>query len=101
LLGEVPFIQEEEMVIASGFIEANGVNDVERVVDELKTRGVEVNEVKDEKIVFLVERETAQEVKNSLDSLKDIDGVRSVYLAYYSLEGNDRDIENLLPFNTH
>lgn len=89
------------MIVASGFIEANDMKDVERVVDELKARGVEVNEIKDEKIVFLVERETVSEVKNSLDSLKDIDGVRNVYLAYYSLEGSDRDIENLLPFNTH
>jgi nitrate reductase NapAB chaperone NapD len=80
------------MIVASGFIEANGVNDVERIVDELKARRVEVNEVKDEKIVFLVERNTASEVKNSLDLLKDIEGVRNVYLAYYSLEGSDQDM---------
>lgn len=89
------------MIVASGFIEVNDIKDVEGVVSELKVRGVEVNEVKDEKIVFLVERETVSEVKNSLDSLRDIDGVRNVYLAYYSLEGSDRDLENLLPFNTH
>jgi len=85
------------MIVASGFIEANDIKDVERVVDELKARGVEVNEVKDEKIVFLIERETVSEVKNSLDPLKDIDGVRSVSLAYFSLEGSDRDLENSLP----
>lgn len=89
------------MIVASGFIEVNDIKDVEGVVSELKVRGVEVNEVKNEKIVFLVERETVSDVKNSLDSLKDIDGVRNVYLAYYSLEGSDMDIENLLPFNTH
>ncbi len=89
------------MIVASGFIEANDMKDVEMIVDELKARGVEINEVKDEKIVFLVERETVSDVKNSLDSLKDIDGVRNVYLAYYSLEGSDRDLENLLPDNTH
>lgn len=89
------------MIVASGFIEINEINDVEKVVTELKTRGVEVNEIKEDKIVFLVERETASEVKKSLDSLKDIDGVRNVYLAYYSLEGGDKDLENLLPFNTH
>lgn len=89
------------MIVASGFIEVNDIKDVEGVVSELKVRGVEVNEVKDEKIVFLVERETVSDVKNSLDSLKDIEGVRNVYLAYYSLEGSDMDIGNLLPFNTH
>lgn len=89
------------MIVASGFIEVNDIKDVEGVVSELKVRGVEVNEVKNGKIVFLVERETVSDVKNSLDSLKDIDGVRNVYLAYYSLEGSDMDIENLLPFNTH
>ncbi len=83
------------MIVASGFIEANDIRDVERVVEELKARGVEVNEVKDEKIVFLVERETVSEVKDSLDSLKEIEGVRNLYLAYYSLEGSDRDTEGL------
>lgn len=36
-------------------------------------------------------RETASEVKDLLDSLKDIDGVRNVYLTYYSLPGSDED----------
>lgn len=84
------------MIVASGFIEANDTKDVEIVVGELKSRGLEVNDVKDEKIVFLIERETVSEVKNSLDSLKDIDGVRNVYLAYYSLEGSDRDKEDFI-----
>ena len=79
------------MIIASGFIELNEINDVEKVIPELKTRGVEVNEIKEDKIVLLVERETAAEAKKTLDSLKDIDGVRNVYLAYYSLEGSDHD----------
>lgn len=89
------------MIIASGFIEVNDIKDIEIVVNGLKAKDVEVNEINDKKIVFLIERETVSDVKNSLDSLKDIDGVRNVYLAYYSLEGSDRDIENLLPFNTH
>ncbi|MEW6408621.1 MAG: chaperone NapD [Nitrospirota bacterium] len=74
------------MIIASGFVEVNELNDVERVVSELKMREIEVNEVREEKIVFLVERETIAEVKAELDSFKDIDGVRNVYLAYYSAE---------------
>lgn len=84
------------MIVASGFVEANELNDVERVVNELKIRGIEVNEVNEEKVVFLVERETMAEVKAELDSLKDIDGVRNVYLAYYSLEGGDEPIANYL-----
>lgn len=84
------------MIVASGFIEANEINDVPKVVSELRIRNVEVNEIKDERIVFLIERESISEVKNSLDSLKDIDGVKNVYLAYYSLEGSDNDTEGLL-----
>lgn len=84
------------MIVASGFIETNEIKDVEVVVSELKTRGVEVNEIKDEKIVFLIERDTAPEIKRSLDALKDIDGVRNVYLAYYSIEGSDEVVASYL-----
>lgn len=74
-------------MIASGFVEANGLQDVDKVIDELRRRGVEVNETSGEKIVFLVERESEGEVKREIESLKEIEGVRSVYLAYYSIEG--------------
>lgn len=74
------------MIVASGYIEANEIKDVETVVRELQARNIEVNEVKEEKIVFLVERDTAEKVKAELDTLKDIEGVRGVYLAYFSLE---------------
>jgi nitrate reductase NapAB chaperone NapD len=77
------------MVVASGYVEANGLDNVERVVSELKTRGVEVNEINAEKVVFLIERENLVDVKAVLESLKKIEGVRNVYLAYYSLEGSD------------
>ncbi len=84
------------MIVASGFIETNEIEDVEGVVSELKTRGVDVNEIKDEKIVFLIERDSTSEIKKSLDSLKDIDGVRNVYLAYYSIDGSDEVVANYL-----
>lgn len=32
-------------------------------------------------------------VRAGLDSLNSIEGVRNVYLAYYSLEGSDKDLE--------
>lgn len=81
-------------MIASGFIEANGLQDVDRVVDELRRRGVEVNETSGEKIVFLVERSSEGEVKSEIESLKEIDGVRNVYLAYYSIDGGDKEPDN-------
>ena len=74
------------MILASGFLETNDPTDNEKVIQTLRERAVEVNGVKDEKIVFLIERETASEVKPVLDSLKDIEGVRNVYLTYYSIE---------------
>jgi nitrate reductase NapAB chaperone NapD len=77
---------ETEMIIASGFLETNEPADNGKVIWTLREQEVEVNEVKDEKIVFLIERETASEVKSVLDSLKDIEGVRNVYLAFYSIE---------------
>jgi predicted RND superfamily exporter protein len=61
------------MIVASGFVEANEPVDVKNV----------------------------NEVKSVLDSLKDIDGVRSVYLAYYSLPGSDDNIEELLPISSN
>ncbi|MBZ0157867.1 MAG: chaperone NapD [Alphaproteobacteria bacterium] len=85
------------MIFASGFVEANGIEEVGRVLDTLRERNIEVTDMKEEKLVFLIERETVGQVKEALESLKDIEGVRSVYLAYYSLEGGDRDQENI-PF---
>ncbi|MEW5746676.1 MAG: chaperone NapD [Nitrospirota bacterium] len=82
------------MIVASGFIEVNEERDVETVVKALEEREVEVTDRKDEKIVFLIEREATGQVKETLDSLKNIEGVRSVYLAYFSLEGADRDPED-------
>lgn len=77
------------MIFSSGFIEADDNNRVQGIIEELEKNKLEVTGVKNEKIVFLVERETTGEVKAALDSLKNIDGVRSVYLAYYSLDGGD------------
>ena len=87
------------MVVASGFIETNQAGDAEKVALELRHRGIEVSDMKGEKVVFLVERETAGEIKKTLDSLKDIEGVRSVYLAYFSLEGSDEEVKDMLPLN--
>lgn len=77
------------MIVASGFVVANEPADVEKVVESLKAGNIEVNDIKEDKITFLIERETVNEAKSVLDSLKDIDGVMNVYLAYYSIPGSD------------
>jgi nitrate reductase NapAB chaperone NapD len=93
------------MTVASGFVVANEPADVKNVVESLKAGNIEVNDIKEDRITFLIERETVNEVKSVLDSLKDIDGVRSVYLAYYSLPGSDassdNSIEELLPISSN
>jgi nitrate reductase NapAB chaperone NapD len=79
------------MIIASGFVELNDTNDIERIIGDLIAHGVEVSETKDGRIVFLIEKESTEEIKRSLDSLKEIDGIRNVNLAYYTLEGSDKE----------
>ncbi|MCE5311884.1 MAG: chaperone NapD [Nitrospiraceae bacterium] len=79
------------MVVASGFIEVNSTDDIKAVTDELVSRQVEIDTVEDEKIVFLIERETLGDAKSSFEQLRNIEGVRNVYLAYYSLDGADED----------
>lgn len=79
------------MVVASGYIEAHDEGHIDVVVENLKRRKIEVTNIKEEKVVFLIERDTAAEMKGELDTLKDLEGVRTVYLSYYSLEGADED----------
>jgi len=79
------------MVIASGLIEVNKLNEVEQIVNELRMRNIEINEINNEKIVFLIERETMDKVKKDFEPLKDINGVKNVHLAYFSIEGADEE----------
>lgn len=82
------------MIIASGFLDVIDITEVESVIEKLRNRNVEVPSFKDDRIVFLIERSTAQEVKKELESLKDLDGVKNVYLSYFSLEGaSEGDID--------
>jgi|GEM_PF-661084 len=80
------------MIFASGFVEANEEQLTNSVAAELKARQIEVNGINGDRIVFLIERETAQAVKAELEGLGSISGVRSVHLTYFSLEGSDEDI---------
>lgn len=79
------------MVIASGFIEVNKLNEMEQIVNELRMRKIEINEINNNKIVFLIERETMDKVKKDFEPLKDINGVNNVHLAYFSIEGADKE----------
>jgi nitrate reductase NapAB chaperone NapD len=74
------------MIVASGFVEANRLNDVKKVLSEFKSRCIKVNEVNQGKILFLIEKENMGALKAELDSLRNIEYVKDVYLAYYSLE---------------
>lgn len=77
------------MLVASGYIEAHDEGHVDIVVNDLKRRNIEVTDVNEEKVVFLIERDTTAGMKRELDTLKDVEGARGVYLTYYSLEGAD------------
>lgn len=77
------------MVIASGYIELNSEEMMNSVLEILKKTNVEITKAHEDRIVFLIERESSAETKNTLESLKNIDGVRNVYLAYFSLEASE------------
>jgi nitrate reductase NapAB chaperone NapD len=74
------------MVIASGFVEADGPEDVAQVAEEMQRRAVEVHQRQGRTLIFLLECPTVAEAKAQVEALKDIRGVAQVYLAYYSLE---------------
>ncbi len=74
------------MIVAGGFVEVNGITNITKIVGELQRRGMNIDEVESEKILFLMERDTIDSVKTELNSLRDIDQVKNVHLTYYSLE---------------
>lgn len=80
------------MVIASGYIELNSEEMVASVTETLKSINIEISTIHQDKVVFLIERQSSDETKKTLETLKDIDGVRNVYLAYFSLEGSDETV---------
>ncbi len=78
------------MIVASGYLELDNPSVLESVSSELKARHIEISETTEDRIVFLIERESSKEAQQEVDSLKDIPGTRSVYLAYFSLDGADQ-----------
>ncbi|CUS96744.1 chaperone NapD [Candidatus Chrysopegis kryptomonas] len=78
------------MIIASGHIELNTEDDMNRVLEELKRRNVEVPFYSSGKILYVVEGESERQVKIVIEKLREIEGVREVFLSYYSLDGADK-----------
>ena len=74
------------MIVACGFVEVRGMDNVGRIVDELERRKLNIDEVESERILFLMERESIDAVRTEINSLKEIDEVKSVHLTYYSIE---------------
>ncbi len=72
------------MIVASGFLVIDEALK-DNILEEFKNRGVELHGVKDEKIVFLAEGESAGEVRARMENLQGIERVQGVYLTYFSL----------------
>ncbi len=74
------------MIVACGFVEVRGMNNVDRIVDEMESRKLNIDEVESERILFLMERDSVDAVRCEIDSLREIEEVRNVHLTYYSFE---------------
>ena len=79
------------MIVASGFVEAKGSINLKKVLEELRTRGIEINEVNQDKVDFLIEKDNINSLRAEIDSLRNIEYIKDVYLTYYSLEGTNSD----------
>lgn len=76
------------MVVASGFVEVDDMKNTGRIVGELKKRNMKIDYIETEKVIFLFERESFEDVRTEIDSLKNVEDVRNVHLTYYSFEGD-------------
>ncbi len=74
------------MVFASGFIEVDSTEVIGKVECAVRVSDIEVPAIHQDRILYLIERETSAEAKKVIESLKEIEGVKNVYLAYFSLE---------------
>ncbi len=74
------------MIVTCGVIKVNGLHNVERAIDELKKKDIKVNDIDEDKIVFLMEAETIDVARSEIEHLRDIEYVRDVNLLYYSFE---------------
>lgn len=74
------------MVVGSGYLDVNGIHNVGKIVSELKRREIGINDIKEERIMFNIERETIDAIKNEIASMGVLDDVKNVRLTYYSVE---------------
>jgi nitrate reductase NapAB chaperone NapD len=74
------------MVVASGILEVKGRSGVDAIVLELRRRGLEVDDLESEHIVFIVRRESIEEIRAEVASLQGLDNVHNVHITYYSHE---------------
>jgi len=83
------------MVVASGVMEIDGIHNLNIIVSELKTRGLAIEDIEGDKVRFQIERETIEEVKTEMDSIRHLHEVRNLHITYYSLEdtGNSQAFE--------
>ncbi len=86
------------MYITSGFVELLDINNVDAFADRMLDRGIEVTDIKDDRIVFLIERNSTAEVRKEINDLKSLEDVKNVYVAYYTTEdatkGDDFDVQD-------
>ncbi len=74
------------MIFASGVVEIAGSLNIDSILNELKSRGLEIDDVVGEKVSFQIERNTLGDVKLEMNSLKEVSGINNVHITYYSLE---------------
>jgi nitrate reductase NapAB chaperone NapD len=74
------------MVAASGFVEARESHNVGKIANELTKRKINVIEIEEARILFLMERESVDAVRNEIALLKTMTDVKNVHLTYYSVE---------------
>lgn len=74
------------MIVASCLLELQDTHSAGKVMHELKKRGITIEDFSSEKIIFLIERENIEDVRNELHALKLLKDVQNIHLTYYSME---------------
>jgi hypothetical protein len=83
--------QGGSMIFASGVVEIAGGLNVDSIVNVLKSRGLEIDDIEGEKVLFQIERITIGDVKSEMNSLKEVNGINNVHITYYSLEDGSEE----------
>jgi len=86
-------VQGGNMIFASGVVEIAGSLNIDKMIEELRNRGLVIDGIEEEKVSFQIERKTIGDVKSEMNSLKDVDGVNNVHITYYSLEDGNEELD--------